>query len=86
MHLVPQVYGLSPEAVGYRHFLFYGPILLKFQLLEAIIVDLSTVIAFLPLVLLDLDKDTLKTAEKVFRLHVLLRTPGHSCERLTQFT
>lgn len=85
MHLVPQVYGLSPEAVGDRHFLFYGPILLKFQLLEAIIVDLSTVIAFLPLVLLDLDKDTLKTAEKVIDCMYCSDT-WHCCERPSQFT
>ena len=64
-YLVPQVYGFSPEAIGYRHLLFYGPILLKLQLLEAVIVHIIAVIAFLSLVLLDLDKDTLKTAKAV---------------------
>ena len=48
----------NAAARGLKVSLFYGPIPLKFQLLEAFIVDPSTVIAFVPLVLLDLDKDT----------------------------
>lgn len=79
MYLVPQVYGFSPKAIGYCHLLFYGPIILKFQLLKAIIVQLSAVIALLSLVLLDLDKDTLKTAEAVSKcLHCLEN--GHCCK------
>ena len=48
----------NAAARGLKVSLLYGPTLLKFQLLEAIIVDLSAVIAILLLVLLDLDKDT----------------------------
>lgn len=58
--LVPQIYCLPPEAICNGHFLLNNPVLLKLQLLEAVVVHLITVTAFLSLVFLYFDEDTLR--------------------------